>query len=53
MVNTFWRRYISNPTSIVVETNHEEISKIPFPGVTICHTNRIHNSYVKSFVKKL
>lgn len=53
MLDTFWTRYISNPSQIYVESNHAPINDLQFPAVTFCHENQISNQRAESMIKTL
>lgn len=53
MVKGVYDRYTSHPTMSTIESTHYPIWVFPFPGVTICNSNRILKSKAEALIRKL
>lgn len=53
LVFTFWQRHITNPTHILIESNHVPIHEFNFPSITFCHINQISEIRTRRLAKTL
>nr|CAD7403343.1 unnamed protein product [Timema cristinae] len=53
LIQLVWVRFQKSPTVISIEDTNYPIWKVPFPGVTLCNSNKVYKPAAQQFIKDM
>lgn len=53
LLSLFVKRYLSNPTRVIIETNHMPIGHVDYPAITFCPIHQMTTTSAMKLTKSL